>query len=413
MKKKNVTRLVDSQYIVPFMLITSLFFLWGGVRSIMDVLNKHFQMTIGISHTHAALMQTVIYGAYFLMALPGGQFIKRFGTRSGIVLGLMLFGIGALMFIPTEFISSFYYILLPLFIIGCGLVLLETAANPYVTLLGDPATAAGRLNRAQSFNGLGSICGALFGGLFFFGNEGDIAHISVPYSIIGIIVLLVAFYFSHFKLPDILMDARTTANTTHDRPSQRPVTRGLFIFGFIALLCYEIAEISINTFFINYVSDDGFMTPLQASLALSFGGLGLFMCGRFAGSALMRRIAAERLLHICAVGTLIFTAIVIAHAGILSVIALVLCYVFESIMFPTIFALTLRTVDTKWTERASSILMMTVIGGSIGPLLTGSLADRYSVSVAFVIPFLAFVVVWLFAFRMDLKRKATATNVRK
>lgn len=413
MKKKNVTRLVDSQYIVPFMLITSLFFLWGGVRSIMDVLNKHFQMTIGISHTHAALMQTVIYGAYFLMALPGGQFIKRFGTRSGIVLGLMLFGIGALMFIPTEFISSFYYILLPLFIIGCGLVLLETAANPYVTLLGDPATAAGRLNRAQSFNGLGSICGALFGGLFFFGNEGDIAHISVPYSIIGIIVLLVAFYFSHFKLPDILMDARTTANTTHDRPSQRPVTRGLFIFGFIALLCYEIAEISINTFFINYVSDDGFMTPLQASLALSFGGLGLFMCGRFAGSALMRRIAAERLLHICAVETLIFTAIVIAHAGILSVIALVLCYVFESIMFPTIFALTLRTVDTKWTERASSILMMTVIGGSIGPLLTGSLADRYSVSVAFVIPFLAFVVVWLFAFRMDLKRKATATNVRK
>ncbi len=411
MKKKDATRLVDSQYIVPFMLITSLFFLWGGVRSIMDVLNKHFQMTIGISHTHAALMQTVIYGAYFLMALPGGQFIKRYGTRSGIVFGLMLFGIGALMFIPTEFISSFYYILLPLFIIGCGLVLLETAANPYVTLLGNPATAAGRLNRAQSFNGLGSICGALFGGLFFFGGEGDIAHISIPYSVIGIVVLLVAFYFSHFRLPDILMDARST--DTSDKQPARPTTRRLFIFGFIALLCYEIAEISINTFFINYVSDDGFMTPLQASMTLSFGGLGLFMCGRFAGSALMRRVAAERLLHICAVGTLLSTVLVIAHAGIISVIALILCYVFESIMFPTIFALTLHTVDTKWTERASSILMMTVIGGSIGPLLTGSIADRYTVSVAFIIPFLAFVVVWLFAFRMDLKRKAASTEIRK
>lgn len=411
MKKKDATRLVDSQYIVPFMLITSLFFLWGGVRSIMDVLNKHFQMTIGISHTHAALMQTVIYGAYFLMALPGGQFIKRYGTRSGIVFGLMLFGIGALMFIPTEFISSFYYILLPLFIIGCGLVLLETAANPYVTLLGNPATAAGRLNRAQSFNGLGSICGALFGGLFFFGGEGDIAHISIPYSVIGIVVLLVAFYFSHFRLPDILMDARST--DTSDKQPARLTTRRLFIFGFIALLCYEIAEISINTFFINYVSDDGFMTPLQASMTLSFGGLGLFMCGRFAGSALMRRVAAERLLHICAVGTLLSTVLVIAHAGIISVIALILCYVFESIMFPTIFALTLHTVDTKWTERASSILMMTVIGGSIGPLLTGSIADRYTVSVAFIVPFLAFVVVWLFAFRMDLKRKAASTEIRK
>ncbi|HIY36023.1 MAG TPA: MFS transporter, partial [Candidatus Paraprevotella stercorigallinarum] len=151
-QKKGITKLVDTSYMVPFILITSLFFLWGGVRSIMDVLNKHFQMTMGVSHTHAALMQTVIYGAYFLMALPGGQFIRRFGTRSGIVFGLMLFGIGALMFIPTEFISSFYYILLPLFIIGCGLVILEIAANPYVTLLGDPATAAGRLNRAQSFN---------------------------------------------------------------------------------------------------------------------------------------------------------------------------------------------------------------------------------------------------------------------
>lgn len=406
-QKKGITKLVDTSYMVPFILITSLFFLWGGVRSIMDVLNKHFQMTMGVSHTHAALMQTVIYGAYFLMALPGGQFIRRFGTRSGIVFGLMLFGIGALMFIPTEFISSFYYILLPLFIIGCGLVILEIAANPYVTLLGDPATAAGRLNRAQSFNGLGSICGALFGGLFFFGREGEIAHIAIPYSIIGLVVLVVAFYFSHFRLPDVLMDART--DTPKRKKTGKPFTHSLFIFGFLALLCYEIAEISINTFFINYVSDDGFMTPLQASMVLSFGGLGLFMCGRFIGSILMRRFTAERLLHICAIGTVLTSAIVIAHLGVVSIVALVTCYVFESIMFPTIFALTLRTAGTEWTERASSILMMTVIGGSIGPLLTGYVADHLSVPTAFIVPFMAFIIVWLFAFRMDYGLKHTRT----
>lgn len=408
-KKKGITKLVDTPYLVPFILITSLFFLWGGVRSIMDVLNKHFQMTMGISHTHAALMQTVIYGAYFLMALPGGQFIRRFGTRSGIVFGLMLFGIGALLFIPAEFVPSFYYILLPLFIIGCGLVILEIAANPYVTFLGDPATAAGRLNRAQSFNGLGSICGALFGGLFFFGQEEEIAHIAIPYTIIGIVVLIVAFYFSHFRLPDVLMEAR--ADSPQRQKKGAPFTQGLFIFGFIALLCYEIAEISINTFFINYVSDDGLMTPLQASMILSFGGLGLFMCGRFIGSVLMRRFTAERLLHVCSIGTVLTSIIVIAHLGLTSVIALVTCYVFESIMFPTIFALTLRTTSAEWTERASSILMMTVIGGSIGPLLTGCISDNFSVATAFIVPCIAFIVVWLFAFRMDYgRRKMPAAN---
>ena len=161
------TSLVAKQYIFPFILITLLFFLWGGARAVMDVLNKHFQLTMEVTKTHSALMQAVVYGAYFLMALPAGIMIRRFGTRIGVIAGLLLFGGGSLLFLPIGDNMVFEYVLLPLFIIGCGLVILETAANPYVTLLGDPRTSAGRLNLAQSFNGLGSIVGVLLGGQFF------------------------------------------------------------------------------------------------------------------------------------------------------------------------------------------------------------------------------------------------------
>lgn len=395
MKKKEITPLVAREYLIPFILLTSLFFMWGAARSVMDVLNKHFQLSLGVTHTHAAMMQTVIYSAYFLMAIPGGRMIRRYGTRNGIVAGLLLFGLGALLFIPSETIGSFNYILFPLFVIGCGLVILETAANPYATLLGAPETAAGRLNRAQSFNGLGSICGALFGGLFFFQGTEDTANIAIPYSVIGIIVLIVAYCFTRIRLPEV----HTPQPATPSQASEKKLN-GIFFFGFLALLCYEIAEISINTFFINYVSDDGFMSPLQASLMLSFGGLGLFMCGRFAGSSLMRKVPAERILYVCSIGTLVTTMAVIGNWGLFSVCSLILCYVFESIMFPTIFALTIKQVDPSLTEKASSVLMMTVIGGAIGPLLMGYMADHLSVPIAFMVPCLAFLVVYVFAFTL-------------
>lgn len=220
-------------YLVPFVLITTLFFLWGFAHSILDVLNKHFQDALSISKTHSALIQAVVYGGYFLMAMPAGEIIRRHGYRAGVVTGLLLYGIGALMFIPGEQIMSFEFFLLSLFIIGCGLTCLETAANPYVTVLGDKDSAERRINLAQSFNGLGWICGPLVGGLFLFSADGGSGSVAIPYAIIGILVLLVAIVFSRIHLPEITL-AEEPVETATNKQSSLWQHRN-FTFGLIAL----------------------------------------------------------------------------------------------------------------------------------------------------------------------------------
>lgn len=386
-------RLVATQYIVPFILITSLFFMWGGARAVLDVLNKHFQLSFGVTKAHSALMQSAIYGAYFLLAVPAGLLIRRFGTRIGVIVGLALFGIGSLLFIPTSMVMTFELFLLPLFVIGCGLVILETAANPYITLLGDPRTSAGRLNLAQSFNGLGSIMGVMLGGLFFLGDStvgSGNTDIALPYTYIGIFVLIVAVCFTKVKLPEVIQE--DSQRVSGDKRALKP----LFFLGLAALVAYEIAEISINTFFINYMSDDGFLSPKDAAMALSIAGLGLFMAGRVIGSGLMSRISSKKILLICAFGTVTAMVLTILPLGVVSKCALVVCYVFESIMFPTIFALSLQYAHGD-TERASSILMMSVVGGAIGPVTMGWMGDTFSIAAAFIVPLVGFLVVLAFA----------------
>lgn len=181
-------------YLAPFVLVTTLFFLWGFAHSILDVLNKHFQDAFDMTKTRSALVQAVVYGGYFLMALPAGAIIRRFGYRSGVLTGLGLYGIGALLFIPGSRIGSFEFFLFSLFIIGCGLTCLETAANPYVTVLGSAAASERRINIAQSFNGLGWIVGPLVGGLCVFSDGGG-GNVALPYAAIGVVVLLVAVIF--------------------------------------------------------------------------------------------------------------------------------------------------------------------------------------------------------------------------
>lgn len=391
--------LVKRQYILPFVLITSLFFLWGAAHSILDVLNKHFQLVIpGMNHAHSSMVQVMFYLGYFVMAIPAGLIIDRRGYRIGVVIGLILYGIGALLFWPGAQIMSFEFFLGSLFVIACGLVFLETAANPYVTELGDVETAASRLNLAQSLNGLGCICGPLLGGLLLFSNGGS-ERIALPYIVMGIMALLVALVFTRVKLPEI--KTTNTEHTNHNK-AQHHTLRSLFknkafMFGVFALLSYEVSEISINSFFINYVSDSGLMDARDASVALSFGGLSLFMLGRVLGSIIMQHIDSEKVLRICALGTFLTTLIVVLDLGTFSFGALVLIYVFESIMFPTIFALSLRGLGSL-TKRASSLLMMTPVGGAIGPLFMGLVADASSMSVAFIVPLVGFANVAAYAF---------------
>lgn len=391
------TPLVGEQYIVPFVLIISLFFLWGFAHAILDVLNKHFQELLHINKSVSALIQAMMYMGYFVMAVPAGLFISRFGYRRGVVFGLVLYGIGSLLFIPGQEWMSYRMFLFALFVIGCGLTFLETAANPYATELGPRETAASRLNFAQSFNGLGCICAPILTGLLLFSEDGGSGsgNVALPYACMGVVVLLVAVVFSRVRLPEIVHAEEVDAEG-HKVGLWK---HKLFVFGLLALFAYEIGEISINSFFINYVLEQGWMNARMASLVLSFGGLGLFMLGRFIGSWIMRRVRAEKMLFVCATGVMATMVVVLLDLGYVSLLALLLTYAFEAIMFPTIFALSLRGLGSN-TKRASSFLMMSPVGGVVGPLLMGLVADYTSMVTAFVVPLVAYVVVWFYARRL-------------
>ena len=396
-QQKKAHTLVKKEYLLPFVLVTSLFFMWGFARAILDVLNKHFQEAMDISLAHSAMIQVMFYLGYFIMAIPAGLFIARNGYRKGVVFGLLLFGIGSLLFIPGEYYMSFNFFLFSLFVIACGLVFLETAANPYMTELGDRETAASRLNLAQSFNGLGCACAPLLVGMMLF-SEGQEANLSFPYMVMGIVVLVVALIFSRVNLPEIVHQKDDVQEAATG--SKKGIwSHKLYVFGVLTLFCYEIAEISINSFFINYVVDDGWMNALDAAKLLSIAGLGLFMCGRFAGSWIMRYVRAEKFLLICAIGTVVSTALVVMNLGMVSFVSLILIYLFEAIMFPTIFAISLRGLG-DYTKRASSYLMMTPIGGAVGPLMMGYVGDMTSMSFSFIVPLISYAVVLLYALKV-------------
>lgn len=371
--------------LVPFILITTLFFLWGFAHSILDVLNKHFQDILEINRTKSALVQAVVYSGYFLMALPAGEIIRRFGYRAGVLTGLLLYGCGALLFIPGGQIKSFEFFLFSLFIIGCGLTCLETAANPYVTVLGEKNSAERRINLAQSFNGLGWICGPLVGGYFLFAGEDSDGNISMPYAIIGVLALLVALVFSRVKLPEITSEPDSKEQTQSNTSGISLWKHKNFTFGVIALFLYVAAQTGINSFFINYATENAGISAHEASIWLSFVGMGLFTVGRMGGSWIMSRILAEKVLIVCGLGASIAMISAIFTSGMLGVSSFFLCFLCESIMFPTIFALAIKGLGEQ-TKRASSFLIMSIVGGAIAPVLMGYIADTVSMSMAFFIP---------------------------
>lgn len=400
--KPGLFRTADGKnYLWPFVLVTSLFFLWGLAHSILDVLNKHFQETMeGVGKTESALVQAVMYGGYFVMALPAGQIIKRYGYRAGVITGLLLYGIGALLFIPGGQLLSFPFFLFSLFVIGCGLTCLETSANPYVTVLGNAEGAARRINLSQSFNGLGWIVGPLIGGHFAFAVGADKGSIAIPYAIIGVVVLCVALVFAQVKLPEVQADEVAQTESAHATDSLWQHRN--FVYGLIALFLYVAAQTGINSFFINYVTEHASVSNVNASLLLGFGGMGLFMAGRMGGSWLMLRVRAERVLLYCAVGATLAMAVLLSGAGVAGVAAFMLCYLCESIMFPTIFALALKGVG-QYTKRASSFLIMSIVGGAIAPVLMGLIADHASMAMAFIVPLCCFVVIAAYAARFARK----------
>lgn len=389
--KKSI---VDRRYLVPFILIASLFFFWGFAHSILDILNKHFQEGFEITKTKSALIQCMLYGGYFIMALPAGKIISKWGYKVGVIVGLILYGVGALLFIPGERMMSFEFFLFCLFIIGCGLTCLETSANPYVTVLGDKDSGPSRLNLAQSLNGLGWIVGPMVGSLVIFsGADGNSGSVALPYAIIGVVVLAIAAVFGRMKLPEIV----STVDDDGKTDSRSLWKSSIFVMGMIALFFYVAAQTGVNSFFINYVTENSEVSNQTAGLLLSFGGMGLFLIGRLVGSWVMNYVKAEKLLLACAIGSVICMTIVILGTGLAALIALVLNYLFEAIMFPTIFAISLRGLNAQDTKKASSYLIMTIVGGAIAPVVMGALGE-VKMAIGFIVPLFCYLVVAAFSF---------------
>lgn len=389
-------------YLVPFVLITSLFLLWGFAHGLLDVLNKHFQGVFTMTKAESGLVQFSTYIAYFLMALPAGAFMKRYGYRKGIIMGLLLFAIGAFGFIPAAFLHSATPFLIALFVIACGLCILETAANPYSTILGPSASAAQRLNLSQSFNGLGWILGPLVGGLLIFGaSEGDSMALTKPYILVGGIVLFVALLFFFTKLPEIKPEEEEEVTAiVEEKPAASIWKRKQFVRSVVAQFCYCAAQTGIFGFFINYVTEmDPGISNLRASRILAFGGMALFMIGRLSGSFTMKWLAPGRLLTWYSLLSAVCMALVVASVGTLSLYALYLSFFFMSIMFPTIFALGLEGMGV-YTKKASSYIVMGVAGGAFSPMLMGYIGEE-NMALGFIVPLIAFLYILYFAIKCN------------
>jgi len=389
----NKQTLVYKGFMVPFILVTSLFFLWGFAHGCIDVLNKHFQELLSMSKAKSAFIQFVFYGGYFLMALPAGLLMQKVGYKRGIIFGLLLFACGAFLMFPATFIQTFGSFLFCLFIIACGLTCLETAANPYTTVLGPPEFAARRINFSQSFNGLGWIAGPLVGGMLIFSaseNTNKFSSIALPYMFIGILVLIVAVLFWRIKFPAVKEESREAENASGG--SLKDLLKyPHFILAVVAQFLYVAAQTGINSFFINYVTEEiPSLTNQQASLILGIGGMGLFWLGRFTGSTIfMRIVRPNRLLAVYAVANVITMALVVAGLGWTSVVALFSTYFFMSVMFPTIFALGIKDLGPL-TKKASSFLVMAIVGGAIIPVIMGRIADVSRMALGFIVPLVCF-----------------------
>lgn len=400
MQGANTARTQKETYVFPLAMVTLLFFMWGLAISMLDVLNKHFQDVLQVSKGQSGLVQFAVYGAYFLMALPAGYFMRRFGYKPGILLGLALYAFGSFLFYPAAQVATFGFFLTALFVIGCGLAIIETAANPYVTVLGNPEGSVFRLNLAQSFNGLGVVLGPLIGGLVLFADEegGTLIDVQQPYLIIGCVVLVIFVVFSFIKLPEISVEDDTPAPQSAGTvvASKKLFQHRHFVNGVIAQFVYIGAQAGVWGFFINYVVDEvPGMTNKTAAFYLT-AAMVLYTAGRFLGTALLRYVSATRLLAVYALVATLCLIVVMLNWGVISIYALMISCFCMSIMFPTIFALGIKGLG-KETKRAGSYMIMSIAGGALLPPLMGLIADVSMTSMAFVLPCISFIVVFWYA----------------
>ena len=407
----NKHSLTTKEYLVPFIFISSLFFLWGIAHGMIDTLDKHFQQILHLTKSQSSLIQFSLYGSYFGMALPAGFFMRRFGYKKGIVLGLSLFATGAFLIAATTSFESFWIFLSCLFILGCGLATLETAANPYATKLGTKESAAQRINFSQSFNGLAWVIGPLIG-LYIYGNQGaapgeKLTSMILPFASIGVVVLLVALIFMRLPLPEIseeesghghgIIESSESEKSTFHKPL---IKQKHFTMGVASQFCYVAAQTGIFSYLINFVTDKNQNPRFDVQNGPYFLSIGfaLFMIGRMSGSYIMAKVKPARILAINAGLSILLLPLVSMNLGWVSLIALYTVFLLMSIMFPTIFALGIKDLGPQ-TKKGASVIVMAIVGGAVFPPLMGHISDLYSMSIGFLAPIPLFMFILYFAIK--------------
>lgn len=391
-------------YLIPFLLIATLYLLWGLAHGLLDVLNKHFQEAFAMSKAESGFVQFSVYIGYFVMALPAGWVMRKVGYKRGIITGLLIFALGALLFVPASFIHSPMPFFAALFILACGLCLIENGAHPCATGMGDEQFAAQRINIAAAFNGVGWIVGPLIGGLLIFGGDGSPFDLAKPYILVGSFVLLVCLVFAFVRIPEAEMAQEEQANALTAGQAEGSVwSHPHFKWALLAQFLYVGAQTGIGSYFVNYVLElDPSISKQSAALMLSMGGMGLFFVGRLLSSLFMRWVSPGKLLALFGSAATICMALVMLSVGKLSLVALYLSFFFMSTMFPTIFALGVKGMGAE-TKRASSLLVMCIVGGAVFPIVMG-LLGKTNMAAGFALPLIAFAFITLFGVMNTSKR---------
>jgi len=414
--------LVEKRYVLPFLLVACLFLSWALAAALNDVLIRQFQKALDLTRGQSSFIQLAFYIGYFCAALPAGLLIRRLGYKPVMIAGLGLYALGAFLFYPAAEIREYGAFLGALYIIAFGLAFLETAANPYVSILGDPATASARLNLAQSFYGIGAIIGPIIGGAFIFSgiehSKTSLAALSPaaieayraaearmvqgPYLCVGALMCGLALVIALTRFPIV---ANTGAGRRHTLKDAFAALRHRQLrYAIVAQFFYVGAQVSVWSFFIDFTKDALPMLSERTTAFLLSGSLGMLMLGRFSGAFIQRRVAPAKLLALYAAINVALCLLAAVANGGLAVGALWLTSFFMSIMFPTIFALGLEGLDGE-TEMGSSFLIMSIIGGAMVPPLVGLLADRVGIHHVMAIPAACFAVCMAFAVHRSASRR--------
>ena len=395
---------MKDRYTPALIALTSLFFMWGLITSLNDILIPHLKALFDLSYVEAMLIQFCFFGAYFVMSFPSGYLVEKVGYRNGIVTGLVVAGIGCAAFYPAATQHSYALFLAALFVLASGITLLQVAANPYVAILGDAQTAASRLNLTQAFNSAGTTVGPWVGAIMILSVTSAGAEATqTPYLILAGTLFAIAIAFSRLNLPQISADTPLTDAAGAGLPSRSVWQYRHLVLGAVAIFVYVGAEVTIGSFLVNFMAQDNVASLPESTagryLSLYWGGA---MVGRFIGSAVLRRVRAGRLLAFNAACVVILLLVGMLVEGPVAMYAVLAIGLFNSIMFPTIFTLGIANLG-RHTGEGSGVLCMAIVGGAIVPVIAGYVADMSTIAFSFIVS----VVCYLYIVYYGLKGSAT------